>query len=1282
MRDSVAFEDWALLIRDRLQRQAATALQRLVETSAAAGDYDRACAYAWRWIELEPWQEDAYQHLMRVLALNGQRTTALAQYDACRDILEREFGVEPSAQTLRLYEQIRDGDLAAPIQTPVPVSERPPSSPVPYAPLHPVTPAPKPVLESERRIVTLLLADVSGTTTTSQHSNTEAWVEVIAPALQLLGAEIIRLGGNVDQYRRDGLTACFGGQVAHEDDPERAVVAALAMQDAFAAYLTKISNTMGLCLRVSVHTGEVITATIGGTLTMMGKVIESAEAILTAVEPGTVWVSEETHRLIAPLFTWAADEEAGYQPLAHRPRTDKGRGIVGLSSPLVGRDAELHSLRRAVERLQTGIGGIVTVVGEAGIGKSRLVAEVRRDVTMERLAWIEGRCLSHTTNAAYQIWRDILRAWLNITADVTPDTLSNTLRQRVHAVCPDTFGDVYPFLIWLLSLPLDTISAARLQGIDAEGLQVLTFRAVEMLLECTAQQTPVVIICEDLHWADATSLALLECLLALTDHVPLLIVCVFRPVREHGCWHIREIIARDYEHRHTDVRLNALSVAESTQLVGNLLAADTLPEELRARILERAEGNPFYVEEIVRSLVDDNIIAYDEATGQWHALQEMGDLTLPDTLYGVLMARIDRLPEGAKRVLQLASVIGRIFSYPLLATIAELSTLDTHLVTLQRAQLIRERARLPEQEFIFHHQLTREATYSGLLQRPRHTLHRRVAETVERLYPERVEENLGLLAYHWEQAGDVEQARVYLQRAGEQAAAQFANVEAVGYMKRVLALTPKILSTKRYDLLMDLERLYDLLGQREFQLGILNELHTLAETLDDRTPTGAKRLGEVHQRRAQYEFLLAKFDEAIAASKQTIKLAKIARNMRLEALGHLIWARAFRVHNAQIEGAEAHLKEAIALAKVGCLNDTEAQALREMGLLYSFFLHKFDQARSYLKRCLTLYQELGDRIGESRAQNAIAASYLWEGDLVTARDQYTRALRLSHDVGYLREEGWVWEGFGETATGQGYYAEGLSCFQHSRDIFKRVGEVFGEGYMLSPLIRTHLILGQYEDAALCSRRQLQIGQDIDDIGFRVVSNIWRSEIAFRRGTPDVALEFGQRAFDEVQKGVAWHKFGILLVIGQALAALDHLEEAVAIYEQTLEVSDKPGRRASALVGLADIRLRQGQITEALKYVDEVLCEIDTADLISRTLHPAGIYLTCYRVLKAAQDEQRDAALEKAHTLLQKLAARIEDETLRRSFLENVPAHREIAAEWKRVHTGHQNTESESKVKIQ
>ncbi|MGC9346618.1 MAG: AAA family ATPase, partial [Anaerolineae bacterium] len=364
----------------------------------------------------------------------------------------------------------------------------------------------------------------------------------------------------------------------------------------------------------------------------------------------------------------------------------------------VGREAELQALTRAVARVRSGIGGVVTVVGEAGIGKSRLVAEAgdqESRVTSHGSAvgdfgseardgsvrWVEGRWLSYTEGMAYYGWQELLRRLLRLPDECTR-TACVALEERVEALCPHGAAAIYPYVARLLNLPLDEATAAQLDSlVDAGLLQSAIFRAVADLVTCVAEQEPLALVLEDVHWADEASLALLEHLLALTDRVPLLIFVTLRPIRDHGCWRIREAMLRDYSHRLTDVWLRPLSPEESGTLVRRLLAAGggegEASADLTQEVQERAEGNPFFAAEIVRAFLD----------------REPLDEGLPATVQGVLMARIDRLSPSARHVLQLAAVVGRVFRYRVLADILTGSVegaLDATLLRLVRAQMIRE----------------------------------------------------------------------------------------------------------------------------------------------------------------------------------------------------------------------------------------------------------------------------------------------------------------------------------------------------------------------------------------------------------------------------------------------------------------------------------------------------------------------------------------------------------------------------------------------------------------
>jgi len=466
------------------------------------------------------------------------------------------------------------------------------------------------------------------------------------------------------------------------------------------------------------------------------------------------------------------------------------RGVEGIGNRMVGRETELNTLIEAVDRLQAGIGGIVTIVGDAGLGKSRLVAELQRaPIINQNTLFVEGRCLSYGSAIAYLPWLDVLRGLLELSADDAPATILNVLREYVQTLCSEDFEDVFPYLSRLMSLPLERDTEEMFQHLGSRALKVATFRAVETLLSGAVAQHPLIIVLEDLHWADPTSVELLEQLLPLTDRSSLLLICLFRPETKHDSWRIKEIAARQYRYRHSDIWLDPLSPVESKTLVKNLLQSEALPLELQERILNQAEGNPFYVEEIINSIIESEAIKYDRTTLRWQTTPETTVNTIPDTLQGVLMSRIDRLEEETKRVLQLASVIGRNFFYRVLAEIArDQGQLEDHLITLQQNEMIREKVRLPELEYIFKHELTREAAYQSLLKKECRSFHRQVAEAMERLYPGSIGEQVELLAHHWDGAEVPEKAIAYLIIAGEKGAERYANTEALAFFQRALVL--------------------------------------------------------------------------------------------------------------------------------------------------------------------------------------------------------------------------------------------------------------------------------------------------------------------------------------------------------------------------------------------------------------------------------------------------------------------------------------------------------------
>lgn len=1013
-------------------------------------------------------------------------------------------------------------------------------------PVHPSAVEPDgPPSSDERRIATVVLADVKGSTALAERIDTETWVEIMRGIFQVLDIEIYRHGGQIDQYRGDGLVAFFGVPTAHEDDAERAVLAALAMQEAtdrYAAELRERHDADGrpieLQLRVGVNTGEVVVTSVGDRRwhsedTAMGRAVALAARMETAAAPGTVLVAEYTHRLVAPLFEWEAqgkiaakgirDPVAAYRPLAHRTGAGKGRGIPGLESRLVGRDAELDALQEAVERLRAGVGGIVTLVGEAGLGKSRLVAELRKTTVGPRHAqagsgdaaikWAEGRCLSYGDSIAYLPWLGVLRELLGVTPEAAPVDVRAALGSYVRPRCPGDYDQVYPYLCKLMSLPLED-EYGSIRDLQGESLRAEIFAAVSVLIRSTAQHRPLVIACEDLQWADPTSLRLLEQLLALTDQVPLLFLCVLRPETEHGCWRIKETAARLYRHRHTDLWLEALSPAESARLVSSLLRTDDahreltegLPPAVRERIVAYGEGNPFYLEELLRSLIDTGAIAYREGTWRWQMAGDTVPPSIPDTLHGVLTARIDRLEAETRHVLRLASVIGRVFPYRILAEIArDDDDLPARLLALQRQQLIRERTRVPELEYIFKHELTREAAYNGLLRRERRAYHERVAEALERLFPERIVEQAGLLAYHWERAEKPQRATPCLLQAGHQARAAYANQEGIAYYQRALALIdglPADLPRPEWKLaaLSGLGKLFFGIGRRTEAEAMLQEAVALA--LEIGTPP--REVARLYYWLGEVLFWLDRSDEQVLACEKGLALlgadttsAEAALMNQEIAIGRLLageWSEFNRFtrrtagflrevpYCEELRPAYSHVIIMHILSKdveqaldwlralrevaerhhdlrgLGEAHEFKGSAFAQTGMLH--------QATVEYRQALELYAKIGDPIHEGRGLNCLGAVYLSVGDLVAAQEYTTKGIEAAKAERIVLNVAWTHWRQGQIALCRGDWPAAMDAFGRVIALYPEldVHQGAGASWVYLALGRACLAQGRHRQA--------------------------------------------------------------------------------------------------------------------------------------------------------------------------------------------------------------------------
>jgi class 3 adenylate cyclase/tetratricopeptide (TPR) repeat protein/regulation of enolase protein 1 (concanavalin A-like superfamily) len=736
--------------------------------------------------------------------------------------------------------------------------------------------------EGENRILSILFADVSGSVAVTENMSPEDAADLISECLKAMVDIILKYNGTINRFLGDSVLAFFGIPETHENDPERAILAALEMRDAV--------TDLNLSISIGINTGMVYVGSIGpdshSEFTAMGTAVNLAARLEREAEPGQILVGEATYRptrrsfefnALAPLTIRGITEPvSAYEVVKQSPRPGKIRGIEGLRVEMIGREKEFADLKDCVDELLTGRGQIVSVIGEAGVGKSRLVAELREyldkrletsDLRQEGrtaglkshvsslVSILEGRCVSIGESIGYWVFIDILRSYLEYSGEHDPEHLQERILDRMKALFPERWEEIVPYIGNLLSVRFREWDD-RIRYMPPEQMKYQTFLTLRDVFLALAQQRPLLVILEDLHWADNLSLDLLNLLMDDLRLAPMMLLCVYRPDREHRSWHIGAQASGKCPDRYTEITLRPLNPHESRRLVESLLSIENLPETVKESILQKAEGNPFFVEEVIRSLIESGVVYQDGE--RWLARGEVEDIAVPETVQSVIMARIDRLEDEVRYVLQSAAVIGRLFRHKLLRyTIQQEQNLDRHLWRLEEKGLVYEERAIPELEYSFQHVLTQETAYNTILSRRRREFHRKVGEGYEALYSSRIEEYYEELAYHYSRSDDEQKALHYLVKAGDKSREAFANEEAISYYSRALELMDTMEEDAEGDACVapTIGHIYHSLGEIYFSLTKYEEAleccqKALEYTTDNKRRAGIYGLiGFMHQRK-------------------------------------------------------------------------------------------------------------------------------------------------------------------------------------------------------------------------------------------------------------------------------------------------------------------------------------------------------------------------------------------------------------------------------------------------
>jgi len=868
-------------------------------------------------------------------------------------------------------------------------------------------------LEGERKLVTVMFCDIANSTPLAASVGAEAMHALLNRFFELALGEVHRYEGTINQFLGDGFMALFGAPVAHEDHARRALLAASGLRDRLRDAPDDRLRQLGI--RMGLNTGTVVVGKIGDNLRMdytaVGDTTNLAARLQSHAEPGAIHTSETTHRAalsyfeFRPLGKHQLKGIAGPTPIydLQGPRgADRGTAdgeAVSIGSPLVGREHELAVLEASLSALGEGRGGVVVLRGEPGAGKSRLVAEARRRPGTDRVRWLEGRALSFGRHLSYWPFIEIVKTCCAIEGTDTEAQAWTKLEDTARDLFGTRAPEIVPYLATVLALEMSGEHEQRLNFLDTQALGRQVFLSMHQLFQQLAQRRPLVLVMEDWHWVDNSSIALGEHLVPLAGSHPVTFWFVTRADPGEPASRVRQVAeSQDVGVPFQEIALTPLGDAQSGALVDHLVAH--LPESVRGQIVRRTEGNPFFIEEVVRALIADGTLVKGADSG-WRLARPIAALVLPDTVQGVIAARIDRLEDGVKNVLKLASVIGRSFFLRILEAIAGAGeSVEGALGQLEHAELVRMRQRLPELEYIFKHALVQEAAYGSILAERRRVIHKSVAQALERLFADRIDEFTSVLAYHYALAEDWEKAQAYLFKAGDQAGRMAADAEALEHYRRAGAAYAKVAARE----LTPLQRaaLDRKLGQAFYGVGSYEqavEHFTRALAHLDiqyrRTPGGVRRslvkylaahfvrrllLGKNHERRHDMDLAIAQEISATCRGLAWLDFYADEERFGLDSLIEL----------------DAGERSGDALARVRGIATLSVM----LGMLGAAGMARRRAAEAYA---------IADRSGDPAAIAMGAAGRGWQEVLDGAVDEGLRSYRLSasmfHAIGDIR--GWA-----------------------------------------------------------------------------------------------------------------------------------------------------------------------------------------------------------------------------------------------------------------------------------
>lgn len=982
--------------------------------------------------------------------------------------------------------------------------------------------------ESERKNVTVLFADISGFTAMSEKLDPEDVTTIMNGCLKMMADTVVHFEGYVDKFIGDCVMAIFGAPITHENDPELAIRAALEMKRQIEDYNKNLPVRLEkpLALHIGINSGVVIAGGVGSDqkmqYTVMGDTVNLASRLESIAGSGEVFVSGYTYNLTRKLFEFnphepikvkgKKDPVAVYEVVKAKANTGETRRAAASAIPLVGRDQEISILRKCAEQLLAGHGQNVFLVSDPGVGKSRIQIELKNRFKDGEVQSIEGVCRSFSQNTSYSVFSEIFRSLLDIDSEDLQAAMAEKIARNLPLLLnlapeslPSEAKEAIVFIGAMLGVRLGDEWDVPIDQMDGQEVKLATFRSISWFFSQMAQVKPLMLTLENLHHADNTSVELIAYLFDVFKARPIMLLLLMRPNREHASSKLPLIARKAHEDHTTVITVERLTAAECDQFVSYLIGTEKVPDALLQLVRSRADGNPLFMEEIVRGLLEGGVVRRNE-DGTVEVVENLANVAIPSSIQGMIIARIDRLQPGLKDILQTAAVVGPVFKQALMERLIKVRDLEDRLNQLIEMGMIFESSSFPEIDYSFRNVLIQEAVYSTLLLKKRKELHAVVAREIEALYPNRLDDHVEVLAEHYRQAENSDKCYHYLVRSGLKTKQAYSNQDAANYLRQAIEIGRDLdaadppLETAYIALSDALEMMGDLDGATEAWRAVT------ALMSDDRQKANALRnIGRIEEKRGDPEKASAVYDEAAAL---------------------------LTAHPDSIEAGQLYLNQSWVLNR----------------------LKDYDAAIAKASAAMEIFEASQATEDISRACNNLAVIHEHQGDLEKALAFNQRSLALAEEAGERRLAGNAYLSLGFLHGKRGEPETALDYFDQAFETMYRIGNRIGAGTAMLSKGQGYLELGRLDEAETALLHALRIHRELNlrrRLGRNqlALADVYIAKGAFEKAAQQLdAVEAISKEQERAADLAAATETRARLLLAQGLDPVANFEAAIAQYQ--------------------------------------------------------------------------------------------------------------------------------------